>query len=112
VADQIGQWNHWTDLYRVFAVFVVLWMACRPRTIGSLRVLAIVALTMQLMLLLFFPAGRYSYLAWLLVFLILMVTIREVWLPWLRKSYPETSARIAAFPVPRIGSWFPSLLQR
>jgi hypothetical protein len=98
VVRQLGNWNHWSDFYRVVAVFVVLWIAVRRSTMPSMRGLAVVALSLQAVLLFYFPAGRYSYLAWLLVFVIFIAAIREVFLPWVRLSYPETWRRLSELP--------------
>jgi hypothetical protein len=98
VVHQLGNWNHWSDFYRVVAVFVVLWIAVRRSTTPSMRALAVVALSLQAVLLFYIPSGRYSYLAWLLVFVILVATIREVFLPWVRINYPETWRRLSVLP--------------
>jgi len=58
--------------------------------------LAVVALSLQAVLLFYHPGGRYSYLAWLLVFVIVIATIREVFLPFARLNYPETWRRLSA----------------
>jgi hypothetical protein len=98
VVRQLGNWNHWSDFYRVVAVFVVLWVAVRRSTAPSMRALAVVALSLQAVLFFYFPAGRYSYLAWLLVFVILIAAIREVFLPWVRSDYPETWRWLSELP--------------
>ncbi len=109
VARQLGNWNHWSDFYRVLAVFVVIWIAARPRTAPSMRALAFVALSLQAVLFFYLPAGRYSYLAWLLVFVILIATIREVFLPLVRSTYPEMWRRLGALPgIRRTGILFAS----
>lgn len=96
VIHQLRNWNNWSDFYRVVAVFVVLWIAARPSTAPSMRALAVVALSLQAVLLFYHPGGRYSYLAWLLVFVIVIATIREVFLPFARLNYPETWRRLSA----------------
>ena len=98
VMRQIVRWNGLSDFYRVFAVIVVFWVAIRGNTAPALRALAIVALSMQSLLLLYFPTGRYAYLAWLMVFVVFVVTFREVFLPWMRQKYPESWKRFTFLP--------------
>jgi len=90
VIRQLGDWNHLSDFYRLLTVIVVIWVAIRKNTAPALRALAIAALSMQSLLLFYFPWGRYSYLAWLMVFVVFVITTREVFLPWIRQNYPES----------------------
>ncbi len=101
VLRHLAAWNGWYDFYRVIALFLVVWVAVRPTTPAALRALAVVALSMQGVLLFYKPQGRYTYLAWLLVFLIVMVTIREVFLPWLRRNHPHLLETAGHLPVVR-----------
>lgn len=89
VLRQLGRWNGITDFYRVIAVLVVVWSAFRNSSAPSLRGLALVALSMQATLLFYVPSGRYALLAWLLVFTIFVVEMREAVLA----GFGETSAR-------------------
>ena len=86
VLRQLSRWNEITDFYRVIAVLVVVWILLRPNSAPSLRGLALVALSMQAILLFYIPSGRYALLAWLLVFTLVMI---EVSRSYLRSSQRE-----------------------
>src|SRR5262249_10943358 len=75
VSQQLSRWNEITDFYRVIAVLAVLWVFLRTSSAPWLRALALVALSMQALLLFYLPSGRYAPLAWLLVFTIVVVEI-------------------------------------
>ncbi len=96
VASHLDTWNGWNDFYRIVAFLVVVWVAFRRATPLPLRALAAVALSMQAVLFFYLPTGRYSHLAWLLVFVILMATIREIFLPWTRQNHPRRLAWLAS----------------
>jgi predicted small integral membrane protein len=60
-----------------------------------LRALALVAVLLQAILLFHAAKGRYAYLAWLLVFPVFIVVVRENFLPWLRRTCSGLSDRLA-----------------
>jgi hypothetical protein len=98
VITQIGNWNHWTELVRVIPALVTLLVLFQRRYAVSLRALALVAVSLQAILFFYNAKGRYSYLAWLLVFLVFVVALRETILPWLTERFPHLSNRVARWP--------------
>jgi 2-polyprenyl-3-methyl-5-hydroxy-6-metoxy-1,4-benzoquinol methylase len=98
VRSHLDTWNGWNDLYRIIAFFIVLWVAFRRRTSLPLRGLALAAISMQVLLFFYHPSGRYTYLAWLLVLIILFIAIREHLLPWARENHPSRLAALGALP--------------
>jgi hypothetical protein len=78
VVRQLSRWNEATDLYRVVAVLAVVWVFLRANSAPWLRGLALVTLSMQAILLFYLPNGRYALLAWLLVFIIVLIEIRSL----------------------------------
>jgi hypothetical protein len=98
VRRQLGRWNGITDFYRVIAILVVVWVLFRQESAASLRGLALVALSMQAILLFYLPNGRYAVLAWLVVFVLLVVEVRATGLRLLggrsiRDANPDVGIR-------------------
>jgi 2-polyprenyl-3-methyl-5-hydroxy-6-metoxy-1,4-benzoquinol methylase len=98
VGRHFGNWNQLPDVYRLPALFATFWVLLRRGYAIPLKGLAAVALSMQAVLLFYLPTGRYAYLAWLLVFLMFVVVVREGLLPWLAQNYPGSSRRLACLP--------------
>jgi hypothetical protein len=88
VLRQLSRWNEITDFYRVIAVLVVVWVFLRTSSAPWLRGLALVALSMQAILLFYLPNGRYALLAWLFVFTILVIEFRIICLSKLSRDGP------------------------
>ncbi len=95
VLRQLGNWNPWTDFYRLLPFLVTLLVVFQRGYAVPLRALALVAVSLQAILLFYAAKGRYAYLAWLLVFMVFIVVVRENFLPWLRRTYPGLSDRLA-----------------
>ena len=97
VRRHLNNWNHLTDFYRLFALFAVPWVLVRRYPL-ALKGLAVIALSMQAVLLFYLPTGRYAYLAWLLVFIIAAVVVQQELLPWLARKWPGRFLRLARLP--------------
>ncbi len=89
-------WNHLSDFYRLVPLLVVPWVLFSRSYPIPVRGLALIALSLQAVLLFYVPSGRYAYLAWLLVFLVFLVALRQSFLPWLARTYPESTQRLGA----------------
>ena len=86
VGRQLGRWNHLADIYRLPILLVTVWVVLRPGYDMTLRGLALIALSMQAVLFFYVPSGRYAYLAWLLVFVVFVVALKETFLPWMKRN--------------------------
>jgi len=62
----------------VIAVLVVIWVLLRKSSAPWLRGFTLVTFSMQAFLLFYLPNGRYALLAWLLVFIIIVVEIEAL----------------------------------
>lgn len=95
VLRQLRKWNQPIEFYRVVALLIVIWVAIRRESaLTAMQALAVVALVMQAMLLFYLPSGRYSLLAWLLVFTIVVVEAKEAFLPWARETWRRSALRL------------------
>jgi hypothetical protein len=88
VLSHLGNWNSWTDFYRLLPLLVALLVVVQRSYAIYLRALALIAVSLQAGLFFHDNKGRYAYLAWLLVFVVLLVVLRENFVPWLRRTYP------------------------
>jgi SAM-dependent methyltransferase len=98
VGRHLHNWNKATDFYRLIALFAVPWVLTARRYPLALKGLAVIALSMQAVLLFYLPTGRYAYLAWLLVFIIAAVVVQQELLAWLARKWPGTFQRVARLP--------------
>jgi 2-polyprenyl-3-methyl-5-hydroxy-6-metoxy-1,4-benzoquinol methylase len=98
VRRHLHNWNKVTDFYRLIALFAVPWVLIARRYLLALKGLAVIALSMQAVLLFYLPTGRYAYLAWLLVFVIAAVVVQQELLPWLARKRPGGFPRLARLP--------------
>jgi hypothetical protein len=95
VLSQLGKWNSWTDFYRLLPLLVAMVVLVQGSYALYLRAIALVAATLQAGLLFYDNKGRYAYLAWLFVFVVFLVVVRENVIPWLRRDYPGLSDTLA-----------------
>lgn len=95
VLSQLGKWNSWTDFYRLLPLLVALLVVVQGSYAIYLRAIALVAASLQAGLFFYDNSGRYAYLAWLLVFVVFLVVVRENFVPWLRRTYPGLADSLA-----------------
>jgi hypothetical protein len=100
VLSHLGNWNSSTDFYRLLPFLVALLVVVQESYAMYLRAIALIAASLQAGLFFLDNRGRYAYLAWLLVFVVFLVVVRENFVPWLRRTYPglsNTARRKARF---------------
>jgi hypothetical protein len=95
VLSQLGKWNSWTDFYRLFPLLVALLVVVQGSYPLYLRALALVGVSLHAGLFFYDNKGRYAYVAWLLVFVVFLVLLRDDFIPWLRRTHPDLSDRLA-----------------
>ena len=72
VLIHLEHWNHLADIYRLIPLAVLIWRGFSKATSSSIRCLSWIGITAQILLLFYVPGGRYSYLAWMLTFLVFL----------------------------------------
>jgi hypothetical protein len=89
------------------AVLVVYTVLALAYSAGLKRALAldviVIALLYELRVIAVTRQPRYSYLAWLLVFVVFVVVLQENLLPWINKKFPQLSSRISLARCQTIG---------
>ena len=83
VGRQLESWNSLTDSYRLPVILVAAWVLLRPGYDLALKGLALIAISMHAAFLFYEASGRKAHLAWLLVFVIFVVVLRQNFIPWL-----------------------------
>jgi hypothetical protein len=96
VLSHLGKWNSWTDFYRLLPLLVTLLVVVQGSYAIHLRAIALVAVSLQAGLFFHDNGSRYAYPAWLLVFVVFLVVVRENFIPWLRRTYPGLLERRGA----------------
>jgi hypothetical protein len=72
----LGEWNGLTDFYRLPMVAIALFVLLQKQREMAVRIVAAAAVAQQGMLLFYNASGRYSYMAWMLCFLVSAVFCR------------------------------------
>lgn len=79
----------------VILVYVVVW---GRRFDPWLRLVGGAAIAQHAVALFYVPVARYHYLTWFLTALVVMVFVHEVGIGWLRRRFPNISARLDQLP--------------